>query len=275
MRMNRMIVVLIVVLGLMAGYAEAVFSADVPRVNAVLERILARKELVVGTAASMPPLNMTLTHGQIAGLEIDLAQMFASGMGVKLTIKVLPFNGLLPALEAGDIDIVLSGMTITPERNMKFAFAGPYFASGKSILARRANVELMSEVSKINNSEMVLVALRGSTSQTFAEKLFPKAKLFLTDDYDRAVSMVREKKAHAMVADFPICQVSAFRYQDSELATLKKPLSYEPLGVALPQNEFLLLNWFQNSLNSLEKSGQMSALLEKWFENGSWIKQLR
>jgi polar amino acid transport system substrate-binding protein len=275
MRMKRSIVVLLVLLGLMAGYAEVSIAADMARLNPGMDRILAKKELVVGTAASMPPLNMTLKDGQIVGLEIDLARMFANAMGVTLTLKTIQFNGLLPALEAGQIDIVLSGMTITPERNMKFAFVGPYFASGKSILTKKANVESMNEILKINNPDKVLVALKGSTSQLFAEKLFPKARLALADDYDRAVAMVREDKAQAMVADFPICQVSVYRYPGSDLTALKKPLSYEPLGIALPANDFLLFNWLQNSLNTIERSGQMQSLMEKWFEEGSWVKDLR
>ncbi len=105
--------------------------------------------------------------------------------------------------------------------------------------------------------------------------MLPKAKLILTENYDQAVAMVRENKAHAMVADFPICLVSTFRYPEPQLATLKKPLFYEPLGIALQPNDFLLVNWLQNSLNTIEKAGQMEALMEKWFEDGSWIKQLR
>jgi polar amino acid transport system substrate-binding protein len=218
---------------------------------------------------------MTLKDGQIVGLEIDLARMFANAMGVKLTLKTIPFNELLPALEARQVDLVISGMTITPERNMKFAFVGPYFPSGKSILTKQANAGSMKEISQINSPDKVLVALKGSTSQLFAEQVFPKAKLILTKDYDEAVAMVRQDKAHAMVADFPICQVSVFRYRDSDLATLKKPLSYEPLGIAVPANDFLLINWLQNSLNTLEKTGQMGALVEKWFEDASWVKHLR
>jgi polar amino acid transport system substrate-binding protein len=275
MRMKRGFVVLLMIVGLMAGYAEMAFTADAAHVSPVLDRIVAKKELVVGTAASMPPLNMTMKDGQIAGLEVDLVQMFANAMGVKLTLRVIPFPELLPALEAGKVDLVISGMTITPERNMKFAFVGPYFASGKSILTKQANIGSMKEVSQINNPDHVLVALKGSTSQIFAEKIFPKAKLVLTDDYDQAVAMVRGDKAHAMVADFPICQVTVFRYPDSELASLKKPLFYEPLGMALLPNDLLFINWLQNSLNTLERSGQMQVLLEKWFEDSSWVKYLR
>jgi polar amino acid transport system substrate-binding protein len=275
MRMKRSLVVLLVFVGLMAGYAMMAFAADAGRLSPVLDRIVAKKELVVGTAASMPPLNMTMKDGQIAGLEIDLVQMFANAMDVKLTLRTMPFPELLPALEAGRVDLVVSGMTITPERNLKFAFVGPYFPSGKSILTKQANIGIMKEVQQINNPDHVLVALKGSTSQLFAEKFFPKAKLVLTDDYDQAVAMVRQNKAHAMVADFPICQVSVFRYPDSELATLKKPLFYEPLGMALLPNDILFINWLQNSLNTLERSGQMQALAEKWFEDSSWVKYLR
>ena len=119
---------------------------------------------------------------------------------------------------AGQVDMVLSGMTMTPGRNLKVAFVGPYFASGKSILAKMVNVESVDEIAKMNNPDKVLVALKGSTSQMFVEKVIPKAKLVLADDYDQAVAMVRNDKAVAMVADYPICMVSVYRYPDARLA---------------------------------------------------------
>ena len=243
-------------------------------VSPVLDRIQAKKELVVGTAADMPPLNMTTKDGQIIGLEVDIASLFAGGMGVKLTLTQVKFNDLLPALEAGQVDMVLSGMTILPERNLRTAFVGPYFASGKSILTKAANADALSDSSKINNPDKVLVTLKGSTSQLFVERVFPKARLVLTDDYDQAVAMVREDKAHAMVADYPICQVSVFRYPDAKLATLKNPISYEPLGIALPAGDPLLVNLVQNMLSTLEKSGELELLMQKWFKDPSWVKSL-
>ena len=120
----------------------------------------------------------------------------------------------------------------------------------------------------------MLVTLKGSTSQLFVERVFPKARLVLTDDYDQAVAMVREDKAHAMVADYPICQVSVFRYPDAKLATLKNPISYEPLGIALPAGDPLLVNLVQNMLSTLEKSGELELLMQKWFKDPSWVKSL-
>jgi polar amino acid transport system substrate-binding protein len=275
MRRSSSLTTFLVAVVLMIGLAQPFAAAGAAGGSPVLDRIQAKKELVVGTAANMPPLNMTTKEGQIIGMEVDIARFFAAGMDAKLTLKALNFNDLLPALEAGQVDMILSGMTITPDRNLKVAFVGPYFASGKSILTKAAIIDSMNESSKINNPDKVLVTLKGSTSQRFVEKLFPKAKLVLADDYDQAVAMVREDKAQAMVADFPICQVSVYRYPEAGLTTLKNPISYEPIGIALPANDPLLVNWVQNFLNTLEKSGEMEILAQRWFKDPSWVKNLR
>ena len=267
-------VVVMVVVGLISVWGQAFAAGEGPRISPVLDRILAKKELVVGTAASMPPFNMTTKDGQIVGMEIDLAQFIADAMNVKLTLKTIHFNDLLSALERGQVDMVLSSMTITPGRNLKFAFVGPYFVTGKSILTKQANAESMNEISKINNPDKTLAALKGSTSQMFVEKVFPKAKLVPVDDYDQAVAMLRQDKVQAMVADMSICQLTAYRYADAGLVALKNPLSWEPLGIAIPANDLLLLNWLQNFLNTIEKDGTLQRTGERWFKDGSWLSRL-
>jgi polar amino acid transport system substrate-binding protein len=97
----------------------------------------------------------------------------------------------------------------------------------------------------------------------------------LADDYDQAVAMVRDGKVQAMVADYPICMVTVYRYPDGGFATLTKPMSYEPVGVALPANDPLLVNWVQNSLNTIVGTGEMDTLMQRWFKDSSWVKQLR
>ncbi len=251
------------------------FAADPGRVAPVLDRILSKKELVVGTAADMPPLNMTLKNGQIVGIEPDIARLVAASLNAKLTLKTIVFRDLLSALESGQVDMVMSSMTITPERNARVAFVGPYFASGKSILT---NVDAMSRVrntSQLNNPDTTLVALKSSTSQAFVENLIPKAKLVLTDGYDEAVAMIVDHKAQAMVADYPICVVSVARYPEKNLVTLERPLSYEPIGIALPPNDPLFWNVVQNIITSLDKGGQLKDLERDWFGNTSWLKELR
>jgi polar amino acid transport system substrate-binding protein len=275
MRSRRGVVVCVTAFALALGMLEVARAADPTRVAPVLDRILAKKELVVGTASDMPPLNMTLKDGKIVGMEVDIATMMANSIEVKLTLKTMQFNQLLPALQAGEIDLILSGMTMTPSRNTQVAFAGPYFGSGKSVLIKQENVATLQNAEMMNDPAVTLAALKGSTSQRFVERIAPKAKLVLTDDYDQAIAMVLDDKVKAMVADFPICNVSVFRYRDKGLTTLKSPLNYEPLGIALLPTDPLFLNWVQNFVTFLLNSGDLSLLQRKWFEDTSWVPQLK
>jgi polar amino acid transport system substrate-binding protein len=86
---------------------------------------------VVGTSGAQPPLTATSKKGEIIGLDVDIARAIAAAMGVKLKLVPMPFAELLPALEAGKVDMILSGMTITGERNRKAAFLGPYLVTGQ------------------------------------------------------------------------------------------------------------------------------------------------
>ncbi len=134
-----------------------------------VDRIIASGELRVGTSANQPPLNMKDRDGQIFGLEIDLAHILAKSMGVKLRLVEKPFGQLIGALEAGEVDLVLSGMTILAKRNAKVAFVGPYFISGKSFLTKYKTLAEASSVDAIEDKDVVLTALEGSTSQALIE----------------------------------------------------------------------------------------------------------
>ena len=241
----------------------------------VIDRILKKGELAVGTAGTMPPLNMTTKNGEIIGLEAELAGAIAASMGVKLRMEAMPFSELLGALEAGKIDMILSGMTMTPGRNLKVAFVGPYYISGKAFLTKNKKIASAQHTSDIDSPNNTLVALKGSTSQHFVEGLLPNAKLVTAKDYDEAVKMVLEDKATAMVADYPICVVSVFRYPDKGLASVVTPFTYEPIGIALPPNDPLLVNWMQNFLNTLEDSGELEKLKDHWLKPGPWVKELK
>ncbi|CAB1062585.1 hypothetical protein D1BOALGB6SA_7365 [Olavius sp. associated proteobacterium Delta 1] len=257
------------------GCAQMQQGSSSTSASPVLDRIQQRGELIVGTMGNMPPLNMTSKDGEIFGLEPDLARMLASAMNVKVKFVTKPFNELLPALQTGEVDMVLSGMTITPERNRKVAFIGPYFISGKAFLTKVKTIAYADEARDANNPNTKIVALRGSTSQAFAEAFLDKTTLFTTGDYDEAVDMVLQDKAHAMIADYPICVVSVFRYPEAGLLSVVTQLTYEPIGIAIPANDPLLMNWTRNTLNNIEGSGILDELKLKWFAEGNWLKKLK
>jgi polar amino acid transport system substrate-binding protein len=239
-----------------------------------IHKVLKRGELVVGTAGNMPPLNMTDKKGEIIGLEVDIAHYFAGAMGVELNLVKKPFSELLPALEAGEVDMIISGMTITPERNLKVAFAGPYIISGKAFLTKDKFIASIEEASDLNRSDMRFVALESSTSETLIKEIMPAAQLITTKNYDDAVEMVLQDKVNALVADYQICLVSLLRYPDQGLISIITPFSYEPLGIALPAGDPHLINWVNNFLNTLKESGELDELRARWIEDGSWLNEL-
>jgi polar amino acid transport system substrate-binding protein len=258
-----------------SGCAQMQQATSGTSASPVLDRIQQRGQLVVGTMGNMPPLNMTSKDGDIFGLEADLARMLADAMDVNVKFVTKPFNELLPALQNGQVDMVLSGMTITPERNRKVAFIGPYFISGKAFLTKIKTIAYADEAAEANNPNTKIVALKGSTSQAFAEAFLDKTTLFAVENYDEAVDMVLEDKAHAMIADYPICIVSVFRYPDADLLSVVTQLTYEPIGIAIPSNDPLLMNWTRNTLNNIEGSGMLDELKLKWFAEGDWLNKLK
>ncbi len=239
-----------------------------------LSRIVESGELRVGLSANQPPLNVRSKSGDIIGLEPDLARLLAGSMGVKVKFVARPFSELIPALEKGELDLVMSGMTITPERNLRVAFVGPYFISGKSILTRSSSLAASDEPGDIDSEDVTLAALEGSTSQTFVEVFVPKAKLVKVVDYDGGVSLLRDGKVDALVADFPITVLSVLRYGDEGLVTLSSPLTIEPIGIALPPDDFLFVNLVENLMASLEATGDLERLRSTWFESGAWLADL-
>ena len=240
-----------------------------------LDRILNAGVLRVGTAASMPPLNLLDKAGQPMGLDVDLARYMARAMGVELDLVIKPFAELLPALEAGDVDMVISGLTITPERNLKVGFVGPYHISGKALLTKFRSLVTSEDTAKLNSEAFAYTALQGSTSADLVKTLMPRARLVTAPDYDTAVQMVLTNQVDALVADYHVCVLSLLRHPDQGLVSLITPFTYEPLGIALAPNDAHLFNWTDNFLSTMRESDELIKLKTKWIEDPSWIMNLK
>jgi polar amino acid transport system substrate-binding protein len=274
MMMKKWTFVFIALLLFLGGCAQMNSNTVNASASPVIERIMQRGELVVGMAGNMPPMNMTSKEGELIGYEVDLARAMAAAMGVRAKLAVIPFAELLPALQSGKIDLILSNMTITPGRNLKVAFVGPYFISGKAFLTKIKTIAMADEAEDIDAKNTKLVVLKGSTSQAFVEEAIPDATLVTANDYDEAVKMVLEDKVHAMVADYPICVVSVFRYPNQGLLSVVTTLTYEPIGVGVPAGDPLLVNWVENFMGIAEETGLLQDLKENWLLQADWLNRL-
>jgi polar amino acid transport system substrate-binding protein len=239
-----------------------------------LKRITSSNTLTVAMSAKQPPFNVKNRDGKTIGLDVDLAQLLANSMGVELKIVEMPFANLQLALEEGDVDLIISGMTATLRRNTRIAFAGPYFISGISILTTSNSIAAAENAADLNHKQLRIAALKRSTSAKFAAKLLPDSELSETASHRAAVQLLLDGKVDAVVADATACALSMLRYPNAGLTTLQRPLTIEPIGIAIAPNDPLLINLVENYIAALEATGAMAALQDKWFGNGTWLTQV-
>ena len=264
---------LILSLAVGAGVLAASAAAEAQE-SPVLDRVVQTGTLRVGMSASQPPFNTRSRSGEVIGLEVDLANLLAGAMGVELEIVNRPFGELLATLSAGEVDMVMSGMAITPRRAQRSAFVGPYMLSGKSILTKSTTLAAAKQASDLDKPEVRLAALTNSTSQQFVEKFLANSQLITVSDYDEAVQMLLAGAVDALVADMPICLISMLRFPNQGLATLREPFTIEPIGVAVPGNDLAFRNLVDNYIEAFEKTGILEQLRKTWLEDGAWIAAL-
>lgn len=239
-----------------------------------LQRVIDFQVLRVGMSGNQPPMTMTNREGGLMGFDVDLAKALAMAMKVKLDIKPMPFGELITALEKNEIDMVLSNVSITPERTELVSFVGPYMMSGMSILTKSSALGKISSTEEFNRKGLKLLAVSNSTNAAFIKSVAPEATLIEIASYDEGVAMLIEGKADAMVADMTQCILAVMRFPDAGLSTLEKPLTVEPVGIAVSKDDRQFFNLVDNYLRAYEKTGVLTQLRKKWFEDNAWVAAL-
>jgi ABC-type amino acid transport substrate-binding protein len=238
-----------------------------------LDRVVEKRTLVVGMSADQPPMNAVNRQGNYMGFDVDLATALASAMRVQLKIEKVPFGELMDALQAGRVDMVVSGMAITPERSRRASFVGPYMIGGKSILSTEQAIAQFAS-GELASKEVKLAALSNSTSADFVREAAPNATLVEVKDYAEAIDMLLAGEAEGLVADEVTCKLAVLRNPDAGLVTIEKPLTVEPFGIAVDARDREFLNLVGNYVRAYEGTGLLDGLRRKWFESNSWIAAL-
>ena len=257
---------------LLAGFMALVAALPLNALAGdTLRRVIDFQVLRVGMSGNQPPMNMTTREGGLMGFDVDMAQALAMAMRVKLEIKTIPFGDLMKALEEDKIDMVISNVSITPERAEATSFVGPYMMSGVSILTKNSTLGKITEAEEFNREDLKLLALKGSTHANFIKTIAPDATLIEFGSYDEGVAMLIEDKGDAMVADMTQCILAVLRFPDANLTTLEKPLTVEPIGIAVSKNDPEFFNLVDTYLTAYEKTGVLNQLRKKWFEDDTWV----
>ena len=262
----------------MAGVASAFslrsMAAD-PELweRSTLNRILRRGELRVGIEAGYMPFEMLDRNGNLIGFDIDLARKMASVLKVKVRFVNTQWDGIIPALLTDKFDLLMGGMTITPERNVQVNFARPYIVIGQTALLARKHDGKITRHTQLDDPQYIVSSKLGTTGDIASRRFFPRAQLKRFESEADAALEVRNGRADAFIYDLPFNAIYAQRYA-GQIAHLAEPFTKENLGWAIRKGDPDFLNWLDNFLDAIRNDGTYELLYKRWFESTAWMKNL-
>ena len=243
--------------------------------KSTLETILRKGELWVGFESGYMPFEMTNQKGRYVGFDIDVAKEMAKAMGVKFVPINTDWVDIIPSLVTGKFDIIISGMTVTQERNLKINFADPYFIVGQTILMNIKHEGVIKSYKDLNNPKYIVTSQAETTGEEAVKSLIPKCTSKSFKNIEDAVSEVIKGKADAFVFDLPYCVVVMVMQGKDKLVFIDKPFTYEPLAWAIKKGDPDFLNWLNNFLLQIKNDGRYDRIYNKWIKNTDWIKNVQ
>jgi polar amino acid transport system substrate-binding protein len=247
--------------------ASAAASAD------QLTDIKAKGTLVCGTLGTAEPFSFPNPQTrEVQGYDVDFCQAIAKNMGVKLELKLISVAARIPELQQGRVDVLAANLGWTPERAEQIAYSDAYYVSQQKVAARRAdNFKSTSDLAGKRIS-----ATKGSTSEMAVKKALPTAKTVTFQDPPAAFLAMQQGKVEA----FAVSELMLVKFkQQVEASTpidiLEPALMAEAWGVGVRKGEAGLLKQVNDTLASMEKSGEAARIFDKWLGEGTPYKLQR
>jgi len=256
-------------------FSASVFGADIELAKkSTVESILKRGQLRVGFESGYVPFEMTDKKGNFIGFDMDYAQRMAKEMGVKFVPVNTAWDGIIPALMTDKFDIIMGGMTITQERNLKINFADPYIVVGQTILLNKKHEDTVKDYRDLNDPKYIVTSRLGTTGEQAIKKYIPRATYKAFESEAEAGLEVINGKADALVYDLPFCGFLYGSQGQGKTVFLDQPFTFEPLAWAINKGDPDFLNWLNNFLRQTKGDGFYEQLFKKWIIGTDWKKEL-
>ncbi|MCL3883531.1 transporter substrate-binding domain-containing protein [Marivita sp. GX14005] len=258
-----------------AGAALPALAQDVTQKLAdesVIETIKKRGVIKIGLSI-FKPWSMRDLNGDLIGFELDVGRELAKDMGVEAEFVPTSWDGIIPALVSGNFDTIISGMTITPQRNLTVNFTVPYAYSGLTILANTAMTEGFT-LEDYNSPDVTFAARRGATPATTIAEMFPKAELLLFDEDGAATQEVLNGNAHATMMAEPSPSDEARANPDVLSVPFDQAFGAGGEGFALRKGDPDALAFFNSWITHKANTGWLKARHDYWFRGDDWKDQV-
>lgn len=222
-----------------------------------------RDELVVGMELDYPPFETIDATGRPAGMSVDLAEAIAKSQGRLLRIENIPFVGLIPALKAGRIDLIISSMTDTPQRRESISFSDPYFNIGLALLV--GNDSPVRSIADLDQPGRTLAVRQGTTSEAWARGHLKQARILALEKESAAVLEVIQGRADAFMYD-QVAIWQNWRRHSGETRALLEPVQREQLAIGLRKDDVALRERVNAFLKTFRAAGGFEKLGDKYLQ---------
>ncbi len=240
--------------------------------DSVIETIKERGVIKIGLSL-FKPWSMRDVEGELVGFELDVGRKLAEDMGVEVEFVPTSWDGIIPALVSGKFDVIISGMSITPQRNLTVNFSDPYAYSGMTILANTAMTKGFS-LEDYNSPDVTFAARRGATPATVIAAVFPEAELLLFDEDGASTQEVLNGNAHATMASEPDPSTQARLYPDTLSVPFDQSFHATGESFAYRKGDPDATNFFNNWINVHHANGWLKTRNDYWFRGNEWAAQV-
>ena len=215
--------------------------------------------IVVGADTTFPPFESE-TNGEVTGFDIDMIKAIAKVENLTVSLKTLPFNGIIPSLQAGSIDAAVAGITIKTSRMQNVDFSDAYYKSGLSILVKKD-----SDIKGFDDLKGHVVATKKATSSVdyLTDHQFSSDYIKQFQSIDAAYQALETGGADAVVFDNPVN--IDFKTKHDNVKTVGPLLTGEYYGVAVSKKKPDLVAKLNDGLAKIKENGEYKKLFEKYF----------
>lgn len=246
-------------LGLLTAFAIGIFGSAEARADN-LQNIISRGVVRIAVPVDTPPFGFLGADRNPTGYDVEIAQMLAEALGVKLELEPTISSNRVPFLLTDKVDIVISNMGLTPERAKQIMFSQPY-ANNFSGVYGTADLPVSSADEL---GDYTIAASKGTMVEMALSKMSPDAKIMRTDDNPTAVMMYLSGQADLLAGEHITSKELAKQYPNSEFA-LKFKIRNAPVQMGVQMDQHNLLRWVDSFIFVIKGDGRLNALQMKYF----------
>ena len=237
-----------------------------------LNLVLERGTLRVGVSLFTPWV-LKNKNGELVGFEVDVATQLAKDLGVRLELVEFAWNAIIPALLDKKIDIIVSGMVITPQRALQVNFSHPYADSGIGLATNLALTNKFTGLENLNQPDIKIGVVAGTVAEDLARRIFPKANIQSFQKSEQAVQSLIQAKVHGYVEHNPIPTFLALDHPGKVDEPLSEPLLATKAGLAVNKGDPDFINFLNAWIIARDADAWLTSAYNYWFKSVRWREE--